>query len=217
MPPAPLIASAPTMPPPSVQSPGGVTFTAPDPSGPQISPQEMAATGMAPPSYGYTADQQQLDAPSKGKVASSVAGLMAIVAGIAAIAGSLLQWGKGNYIPANGSALEPITVAGFDSSGIFAAVCGGILIICGILFFVGVPKQLYWAIAAFIGGAVIVGAVVFSLIDIQDLSNRIASEYTAAGIAQTGDQFETQADLGLWIAGAGGVLGVLAAPFVNRS
>ena len=133
------------------------------------------------------------------------------------MAGSLLQWGKGSVEGSDGVEKAIIEVAGFDSSGIFAAVGGGVLILAGILFFMGVPKQLYWAVAAFISGAVIVGAVVFSLIDIGDLSNRYATEWQGQPLAAVGDVISTQADLGLWIAGAGGVLGVLAAPFVNRT
>ena len=142
---------------------------------------------------------------------------MAIVAGAAAIAGSLLQWGKGSVTGAQGLEKATIAVDGFDSNGLITAICGGVLLICGILFFLGIEKQLYWAVGAFIAGGVIVGAVVFSLIDISDLSNRYATEWQANGLASVGDVISTEADIGLWIAGAGGVLGVLAAPFVNRT
>lgn len=151
------------------------------------------------------------------KASSPVAGLVAILAGAAAIAGSLLQWGKGAVTAANGTEKAIIEVAGFDSNGLITAICGGVLILAGLLFFLGVPKQQNWAILAFLGGAVIVGAVVFSLIDIGDLSNRYAATWQSQGLAAVGDVISTEADIGLWITGAGGVLGVLAAPFANRN
>lgn len=151
------------------------------------------------------------------KASSPVAGIIAIIAGAAAIAGSLLQWGKGAVTAADGSEKAIIEVAGFDSNGLLTAICGGVLVLAGLLFLVGVPKQLHWAILAFLGGAVIVGAVVFSLIDIGDLSNRYAAQWQREGLAAVGDVISTEADIGLWVAGAGGVLGVLAAPFANRN
>ena len=128
----------------------------------------------------------------------------------------MLQWGKGAVTGANGVEKAIIEVPGFDSSGLITAIAGGVLILAGILFFMGVPKQLNWAILAFLGGAVIVGAVVFSMIDIGDLSNRYAAQWQAEGLAAAGDVITTNGDIGLWVTGAGGVLGVLAAPFVNR-
>jgi len=179
------------------QGPGGITYTAaPPPSNFQ--------TPVAP-------------AAPAAKASSGTSGLMALVAGAAAIAGSLLQWGKGSVVGSNGAERAIIEVPGFDSSGLITAIAGGVLILAGILFFMGVPKQLNWAILAFLGGAVIVGAVVFSMIDIGDLSNRYAAQWQAQGLAQAGDVISTSGDIGLWITGAGGVLGILAAPFVNRS
>ena len=106
---------------------------------------------------------------------------------------------------------------GFDSSGPITVIAGGVLVLCALLFFVGIPKQVYWSVAAFIAGGVIVGAVVFSVIDISDLSASYAADWQAEGLATVGDTVKTEPDIGLWLAGAGGVLGVLAAPFVNRS
>ena len=141
---------------------------------------------------------------------------MALIAGAAAIAGSLLQWGKGAVTGIDGVEKAIIEVPGFDSSGLITAICGGVLILAGILFFMGVPKQINWAVLAFAAGAAIVGTVVFSMIDIGDLSNRYAAQWQAEGLAQAGDVISTSGDIGLWITGAAGVLGVLAAPFVNR-
>ena len=154
---------------------------------------------------------------AKSKVSSAAAGAIAILGGIAAIVGSLLNWGKGSVVGAGGNEKAIIEVAGFDSNGLITAICGAVLLIAGLLFFMGVPKQMNWAVLAFIGGAVIVGSVVFSMIDIGDLSNRYATEWQSQGLASVGDVITTQADLGLWVAGVGGVLGVLSAPFVNRS
>jgi hypothetical protein len=151
------------------------------------------------------------------KTSSGTSGLIALIGGAAAIAGSLLQWGKGAVTGIDGVEKAIIEVPGFDSSGLITAIAGGVLILAGILFFVGLPKQFNWAILAFIGGAVIVGAVVFSMIDIGDLSNRYAAQWQAEGLASTGDVISTNGDIGLWITGAGGVLGVLAAPFAKRS
>ncbi len=162
-------------------------------------------------------DFQPPAAVAPAKASSGTSGFIALIAGAAAIAGSLLQWGKGAVVGSNGVEKAIIEVPGFDSSGMITAIAGGVLILAGILFFMGVPRQLNWAILAFVGGAVIVGAVVFSMIDIGDLSNRYAAEWQAEGLAATGDVISTNGDIGLWITGVGGVLGVLAAPFANRS
>ena len=200
---------SPPAPAPHVEhGPTGITFTAPvETSIPSAA--ELAAN--PPASY----HQPSITAPTKAS--SAVSGVIALIGGAAAIAGSLLQWGKGSVTGANGIEKAVIEVAGFDSNGLITAICGGVLILAGILFFLGVPKQLNWAVLAFLGGAVIVGAAVFSLIDIGDLSNRYAAQWQREGLAAVGDVISTQADIGLWIAGAGGVLGVLAAPFANRS
>ena len=120
----------------------------------------------------------------------------------------------------------PGTVGFFESLGlpalvaygtIGAEIIGGTLLILGVLFFMGMPKQLWWAIAAFIAGGAIVGGVAVSMIDITDLSDRYAEEWRSNSLSAVGDIITTQTDIGLFVAGAGGVLGVLAAPFVNRS
>lgn len=207
---APVWEPTPTAPQPIVEEgPGGITYTAP-PEAPSAS---LPNQTLAPPAGTFT--PPSTFGPTKPK--STLSGLLAIVAGAAAIAGSLLQWGKGSVTSASGAEKAVIEVAGFDSNGLLTAICGGVLVLVGILFFSGVPQQLYWAIVAFIGGAVIVGAVVFSLIDIGDLSNRYAAQWQQEGLAAVGDVISTQADIGLWITGAAGVLGVLAAPFSNRS
>lgn len=168
-----------------------------------------------PPGFQTPADHATTS-PS-GKRPSPVAGAVAFIAGAAAIAGSLLQWGKGSVESSSGLEKAVIEVAGFDSNGMLTAICGVALLILGLLFFTGIPKQLYWAVAAFIAGGAIVGAVVFSMIDIADLSDRYATEWQVNPLAAVGDVVMTQADIGLWAAGAGGVLGVLSAPFVNRN
>ena len=196
----------PTAPAPVVeQGPGGVTYTAPP---------DLVTSGMPP--MQQQASFQPPSAPAPAKASSGASGLIAVIAGAAAIAGSLLNWGKGAVTGSNGVEKAIIEVAGFDSSGLITAIFGGVLILAGILFFMGMPKQQNWAILAFLGGAVIVGTVVFSMIDIGDLSNRYAAQWQSDGLASVGDVISTQADLGLWITGAGGVLGVLSAPFVNR-
>lgn len=169
-----------------------------------------------PPAPGAPPASTTPAAPSSKNATSPVAGLIALVAGAITIAGTLLQWGKGTVTSAAGAEKAIIEVAGFDSNGFIALACGAGLLLAGVLFFMGVPKQLNWAILAFVAGAVIVGAVVFSVIDISDLSNRYAAEWQQLGLAATGDVITTQADIGLWVTGLGGVLGVLAAPFANR-
>ena len=169
----------------------------------------------AAPDQGYAMPGDVAEA--NAKPSSPVAGAVALVGGAAAIAGSLLQWGKGTVQSASGLEKAIIEVAGFDSNGMLAAVAGGALLILGVLFFMGMPKQLWWAIAAFIAGGAIVGGVAFSMIDITDLSDRYAEEWRSNSLSAVGDIITTQTDIGLFVAGAGGVLGVLAAPFVNRS
>lgn len=143
--------------------------------------------------------------------------MIAALGGIAALVGSLLfNWGAGDVFASNGVQKATIEVAGLDSNAIFTAPLGGLLLIAGALMFFGVPRQLFWAILAFVGGAAIVGLVVFSSIDIQDLSDRYVPVWANEGLAETGDTIEVGPDLGIWIAGAGGVLGVLAAPFVKN-
>ena len=195
------------------QGPGGITYTAP--AEPVSTGMPGGMPGMAPVSSGM--DIQPPVGLATSKASSGTSGLIALIAGAAAIAGSLLQWGKGAVTGIDGVEKAIIEVPGFDSSGLITAIAGGVLILAGILFFMGVPKQLNWAILAFLGGAVIVGAVVFSMIDIGDLSNRYAAQWQAEGLASAGDVISTSADIGLWITGAGGVLGVLAAPFANRT
>ena len=156
-------------------------------------------------------------ATARTKASSRTSGLIALVAGATAIAGSLLQWGKGAVTGIGGVEKAIIEVPGFDSSGVITAAAGGVLVLVGILFLAGVPKQFNWAILAFLGGAVIVGAVVFSMIDISNLSNRYAAQWQADGLASAGDVISTTGDIGLWVTGASGVLGVLAATFVKRS
>lgn len=200
------------------QGPGGITYTAPVETvtvgGPGVGmPGAVAPMGTpAAPGMGI-----QPPATPPAKASSGTSGLIALIAGAAAIAGSLLQWGKGAVTGIDGVEKAIIEVPGFDSSGLITAVAGGVLILAGILFFMGVPKQTNWAVLAFLGGAVIVGTVVFSMIDIGDLSNRYAAQWQAEGLATTGDVISTTGDIGLWITGAAGVLGVLAAPFVRRS
>ena len=193
----------------TIAGPAGITYTAP-PSPSQHQPQFPAAG--QPPAY----QPGQPAAPS-GPSTSTLAGTIAVIGGAAAIAGSLLQWGKGAVTSSSGVEKAVIEVAGFDSNGIITVIAGAALLVLGLLFFMGTPTQLHWSIAAFIAGGVVVGAVVFSVIDISDLSSRYASEWQANGFAAAGDVVKTEPDIGLWIAGAGGVLGVLAAPFVNRS
>jgi hypothetical protein len=174
----------------------------------------MAPSPGMPPAPGMGI---QPPATPPAKASSRTSGLIALVGGAAAVAGSLLQWGKGAVTGINGVEKAIIEVPGFDSSGLITAVAGGVLILAGILFFMGVPKQTNWVVLAFLGGAVIVGTVVFSMIDIGDLSNRYAAQWQAEGRASTGDVISTNGDIGLWVTGAGGVLGVLAAPFAKRS
>jgi hypothetical protein len=203
---SPSMPPVPTAPAPIVdQGPGGVTYT---------TPPDLVTSGMPP--MQAQASFQPPSAPAPAKASSKVSGLIAVIGGAAAITGSMLNWGKGAVTGANGVEKAVIEVSGFDSNGLITAICGGVLILAGILFFMGVPKQQNWAILAFLGGAVIVGAVVFSMIDIGDLSSRYAAQWQSEGLASVGDVISTQADVGLWITGAGGVLGVLSAPFVNR-
>ena len=214
MPPAP--GAAPAIPPaPNVEhGPGGITYTAPSEPAAAAPMGAMPAT-MAPVSSGMDIHPPAAVAPGKPK--SAMAGIIALVAGAAAIAGSLLQWGTGSVVGSNGVEKAIIEVPGLDSSGLITAIAGGVLVLAGLLLFMGVPKQINWAALAFVAGAVIVGAVVFSAIDIRDLSERYAAEWEAEGLSADGDLISTAGDIGLWITGAGGVLGVLAAPFVKRS
>ena len=224
MPAAPLIppgmppatGAAPAVPPaPNVEhGPGGITYTAPSEPAAAAPMGAMPAT-MAPVSSGMDIHPPAAVAPGKPK--SAMAGIIALVAGAAAIAGSLLQWGKGSVVGSNGVEKAIIEVPGLDSSGLITAIAGGVLVLAGLLLFMGVPKQINWAALAFVAGAVIVGAVVFSAIDIRDLSERYAAEWEAEGLSADGDLISTAGDIGLWITGAGGVLGVLAAPFVKRT
>ena len=195
----------------TIAGPAGITYTAaPDAAQPQY-----PAAGQ-PPAYQPGEPGQPGVPAGTAKRPSTVAGTIAVIGGAAAIAGSLLQWGKGAVTNA-GVEKAVIEVAGFDSSGMITLIAGAALVVLGLLFFMGTPTQLHWSIAAFIAGGVIVGAVVFSVIDISDLSSRYAAEWQASGDVAAGDVVKTEPDIGLWIAGAGGVLGVLAAPFVNRS
>ena len=214
MPPAP--GAAPAIPPaPNVEhGPGGITYTAPSEPAAAAPMGAMPAT-MAPVSSGMDIHPPAAVAPGKPK--SAMAGIIALVAGAAAIAGSLLQWGKGSVVGSNGVEKAIIEVPGLDSSGLITAIAGGVLVLAGLLLFMGVPKQITWAALAFVAGAVIVGAVVFSAIDIRDLSERYAAQWEAEGLSADGDLISTVGDIGLWITGAGGVLGVLAAPFVKRT
>ena len=214
MPPAP--GAAPAIPPaPNVEhGPGGITYTAPSEPAAAAPMGAMPAT-MAPVSSGMDIHPPAAVAPGKPK--SAMAGIIALVAGAAAIAGSLLQWGKGSVVGSNGVEKAIIEVPGLDSSGLITAIAGGVLVLAGLLLFMGVPKQINWAALAFVAGAVIVGAVVFSAIDIRDLSERYAAQWEAEGLSADGDLISTVGDIGLWITGAGGVLGVLAAPFVKRT
>ena len=208
-------------------SPPGAPSTAP-PAAPSYSQPAPTPTPPAPgaipayqgPSYqepAYQSLSAEAHAGAAQKLKSSVAGLVAAIAGIAAVAGSLLQWGTGSVESASGLEKATIEVAGLDSNGLLTAICGGALVVLAILFFTGIPKQLWWAILAFVAGGAIVGAVVFSMIDIADLSDRYAADWQTNNLAAVGDTVTTKSALGLFVAGAGGVLGVLAAPFVNRN
>ena len=149
--------------------------------------------------------------------------MVAGLGGLAAIAGGLLSWGNVDGLVLDGAgeqlglAIPLQEIAGFDSSGIFAVAGGAVLLLCALLLFLGTPKQVTWGIGALIAGAVIVGAVIFSFIDIRGLSEVWREGLIAAGNADGVTKVQASQGIGLWLAGAGGILGVLAAPFANRN
>lgn len=153
---------------------------------------------------------------TKRRPRSIVAGLLALLGGAVAIVGSLLDWGEFSMLDASGAEQAYHAITSFESSGLITLIAGIGLALAGLFLLSGVPKQLLWAIVAFIGGAVVVATVIFSLIDIADLAERIKLDWEQRAVASLGDNFTTAQAPALWAVGVGGVLGVLAAPFVNR-
>jgi len=206
--------------PPVQQGPGGITYT-PAPDARQTFPDNSTPAPSPQPAFGQPAEPA-IPAASTKK-ASTIAGVVAGLGGIAAIAGGLLGWGSVRGLILNDAGeqtRDPIAladIAGFDSSGIFGVAGGAVLLICALLFFMGIPKQLTWGIGALLAGAVIVGAVIFSFIDINGLPDAYRAQLVAIGNGDGITNVEATQGIGLWLAGAGGVLGVLAAPFANRN
>jgi len=154
----------------------------------------------------------------KKRPRSVFAGLLAIIAGALAIfGGAQLDWGTGSADLTNGGQLAEVTVPGLNSSGWFAVGGGAALVLFGLLFIFGIPKQRMWAFLSFVAGAIILGAVIYSVLDIQDLSQRVADQIRDEGI-DNGQAFAvtTEPDLGIWVSGAGGVLGLLSALFSKK-
>ncbi|MEM7092323.1 MAG: hypothetical protein AAF567_04915 [Actinomycetota bacterium] len=210
----------------TIAAPSGITFTPPPepevpayaggPSNPPtavVTPDVLAAAAGTP---GFT-QPAEAATTSPASPASPVAGAVAALGGIAAIVGSLLQWGSGSVENAAGIEQATIEVAGSESNGYFTLAGGVILLIMAALFFMGRREQRNWAIGSFVAGGAVVGLAVFSVFDIQDLSSRYAAEWRAFEGSRDGDIITTAASLGLWVALAGGVLGILAAPFADRS
>ena len=190
------------------QGPGGITYTA---------PAEPAPTTAMPAVT--TPEPKKMDVEvTKKRPRSVFAGLLAIIGGVAAIfGGSQLDWGMGSANLDNGDLLAQVSVPGLDSSGWFAVGGGAALVLFGLLFLFGIPKQRMWALLAFVAGAIILGAVVYSVIDIQDLSERVAEQLSETNSAN-GRAFgvTTEPDLGIWVSGAGGIVGILASLFSKK-
>lgn len=213
------IAPPPAQPPPMPPAPPGITGGAPIGAPPVATPGPVPSA--PPPTAPSAPASQPFTVPADGtgaltKRTSPLAGAVAGLGGAAAVAGSFLQWGSGSVESVSGVEQAIIEVAGFDSNGVLTLIFGALLLALALMLLTGALRQIYCAIAAFIAGGVIVGAVVFSMIDIADLSNRYAVEWEASGLAQVGDIVTTQPAIGLWVAGIGGVLGVLSAPLADR-
>lgn len=182
----------------------------PPPLGQPHLPVPVDRSASPPVEYRSPADSAVVDAeivdPKKPR--NVLAGVLSLIGGVAALIGSFMPWGNG-HLSSDGVEQIGITVDAFDSNGLGAAVCGGLLVLMGILFFTGIGNARIWKYVAMIAGAVVIGLVIYSMIDIVALSDRYAEQWVASGAAGPGDVVTTKTDVGLWTAGAGGVFGLL--------
>jgi len=176
----------------------------------------------APAAPTYQAPEKEYPAPDpiiqidKPKRRSVFAGLLALAGGALAIIGSLMEWANGTAETA-GDLLYDIQVMGMDSNGLGTLIAGAVLCVIALFLLFGIGKQSFWGLLAFIAGAVIVGLAVFSFVDISGLDESHAEALRGDSRLQGGAlKVVVQSAIGLWLATAGGILGVLAAPFVNR-
>lgn len=153
------------------------------------------------------------------KKTSPTAAIIAALGGLLAIAGSFLQWGniEGRTATEGAPAVPLQDIAGMDSSGLWALVGGVLLLLFAVLMFIGTPKQLYWGILALVTGGVIVAAVIFSFIDIRGLKDVWKTGLEAGSNPDRISFVDAKMGIGLWLSAAAGILGVLTAPFVDRS
>lgn len=186
----------------------------PPPATPGLPP--MASPAMAPASMPGPAVQGDTGTASASGTKNPVAAVLAALGGLLAIVAAFMQWGNGSVDGADGTEKALIEVGGFDSSAIITLLCGLALLGFAALLFLGIQQQMYWAIGAFVAGAVIIGVVVFSVLDINDLSNRFAEEWSNSAAAAAGDTVTTSTSMGVWITAIGGILGALAGALADR-
>lgn len=222
--PAPAPVAAPPLAPPPAAAPP--TAVAPAPAAGGWSPPPPPGGAPAPSPVGSPSPFEPLGAasapaPAAAKATSMVAGIIAALGGLLCIIGSFLPWAR------NKGELDQldrfdVTVAGLDSSGPWTLVLGILLLVVAALFILGVPTGWWWAIAAVVCGGLAICAVVFSFVDITgNFSDRLAeavSESSGVDLDEVTDAgVGAKTSIGLWIAGLGGLIGALSAPFVRRA
>lgn len=144
-----------------------------------------------------------------------VAGLAALVAAVLLAAGALLDWADRITITGVGTS----EVTGFDSNGIGVLLCAGVLAVMGAMTLTGV-RHILVLVAMLAAALTAVGLIAFSIYDITGpASDRLAeavasvSGLDADQVADAGVEFDLAT--GIWMALAGGVVGVAGSLLVR--
>ena len=200
---------------PTYNPPEAPSYTPPaytPPAAPSYNPPQAAPSGWdtAPPAaapapaYGEYSYAQQpapgypVGAPVGAAASTGIGSLMpvAVIGLIGAalcIIGALLPWAKGAGAVSG-------DVSGFDSNGGFL-LAFGLVIAAGVaLLFTG-QRNVAIPAAIAVAGVAGIGLFIYSFLDLSSLSDDVAEQISGASLDK---------GIGLWLAGAGSVLGLIA-------
>lgn len=175
------------------------------------------STSVASSLPGITESTPAVDATPAANVP---AGTLAILAGLAAMLGSFMEWATDRGISVDGFTLVR-RVAAFDSSGWLTLMLGALLVVVGVMLVFGIKPMPLWSVLALLFGISVLVCVVWSYTDIVGQASDDWARFVARSTGLPDASIEAldiglKASAGLWITGVGGLLGVLTAPFARR-
>lgn len=220
---APTVPNAPVRPGPAAPTTGTPTVGAPT-AAPRTQTNFQTPTAAPTRAPAYAASGATGETPVVDEDDSSpnlVAGIWAAVSALLALLGCFLTWANNNGATVAGVDPVDVSFSGMDSNARPALVFAVIMLVGGLLLYLGKRPGLLFGLVVIACGAGIMGMVFYAYVDITGrASTSWAAEVARDAELPLSSMLDAGVGLkpafGLWVTALGGFLGAMTGPFLRR-